>query len=227
MILEFFGLPGVGKSYLGMQIERELNSNGERCISIVERSRTSFHWKLWYKLAHLFVSVTPTYKEKVNSLISITKEYEARLPIYNVPAVRIVNYIKQIAFLDYIYSKLALKSTLYIFDEGIIQQIANMIVNYQLDKDTLGKMLAKLENGFTVVYMSWSIEKILDSIKQRNRHVCYIDELTGAKLEDFLSCYLNACELLSYVTKPIKINRESDISEYASVIIKETTGDAR
>lgn len=63
-----------------------------------------------------------------------------------------------------------------------------------------------------VVYVSCNHEMNLESIKKRNRHVCYIDELTGQDLLDCIKDYRSSCEKIKSLLEPLTICRENDIA---------------
>lgn len=210
MIIEFMGLPGVGKSYLGKQIEKELSYRGIKCISVVERSRTSLIWKFLSKCLHIGVSRMPKYRRLRNELVDLAYPYASARARYNENTVRIANYIEQIAFLDYVYTKQHSSKNVYIYDEGIAQQFVNMIVNFGVDIEIIQSMILLLGKYPKMVYMTYSVKKIKESIAIRNRHVCYIDELKDGELNKFLISYQEACNLVSCIFKPLNIDRADD-----------------
>lgn len=207
MIIEFMGLPGVGKSYLGKQVEKELSHRGVRCISVVERSRTSLVWKVLSKCLHIVIPSTTDFKRLKEKLLSVASVYTSSQAMYNENSVGIVDYIEQVAFLDYVYAKLRASKTVYIFDEGIAQQFANMIVNFDVNVEIMQNMLELLEEKPKTVYLTYSIEKIKESIESRDRHVCYIDELRDKELDQFLISYQKACNDVSCIITPLMIDR--------------------
>ena len=224
MIIEFLGLPGVGKSYLGKQIEKELSYRDIKCISVVERSRTSLIWKLLSKCLHIGISRMPKYIRLRNELADLAYPYTSARPKYNDNYVRVANYIEQIAFLDYVYAKLQSSKNIYIYDEGIAQQFANMIVNFEVDIETIQSMILLLGKKPKTVYMTYSVDKIKESITLRNRHVCYIDELKDGELNKFLISYQKACNMVSCVFKPLIIDRADDGQLNIDRIINTTIG---
>lgn len=226
MIIEFMGLPGVGKSYLGKQLENELSYRGIKCISVVERSRTSLRWKLLSKCLHIIIPTTAYYRELREELIEIASASanNSSRAVYNDNSVDIVDYIEQIVFLNYVYTKLQSSRTVYIFDEGIAQQFANIIVNFGSSIETVQYMLLLLGENPKTVYLTYPFEKIKQSITARNRHVCYIDELRDKELDQFLSSYQKACDSIACVVKPFIIDRTDDNRLYIDKVMQVILG---
>lgn len=224
MVIEFMGLPGSGKSFLGNRIEEKCAVKGKKCVNVIDRSRTSFCWKTVFKLLHMLLPALPSYRDELNHLCEVATEYLAIQPRYNYDSVQIRNYIGQIVFLKMLYVKLINSKTLYIFDEGIAQQFVNIRVNYNVSEEILRGMYVVLQQELNAFYLMSPLEVVKDSIEKRNRHVCYIDELKGINLDKFLVDYQDACEVIKSIVHPLRLDRETAADGNADIIISRWEG---
>lgn len=227
MIVEFMGLPGAGKSSLGRELEQELSRRGLRCLSVVERSRATLGGKLLSRLAHVLVQTFPQYRRQRKELLRLASGALERPPRYNEDGVRLSDYLEQAVFLRVLYSRLEKSRTVYLFDEGIAQQLVTMTVNFGLDENTLRSLLRVLGELPDVVYITCKPEAAKEAIRARDRHACYIDELQGEELDGFLTAYQRTCEQLAALLPPIRLDREAGIRANIEAVLQRTGGEER
>ncbi|MBQ3543813.1 MAG: hypothetical protein IJA34_02310 [Lachnospiraceae bacterium] len=220
MVIEFYGMPGSGKTTFANDFAKKKYGDVS-LINITDKSRTSFWYKVYFKILRTLVKKNKEYLKYRDELIDIVREYRSISAKYNENNVFIDDYVMEMAYDIWTYKKLYEKKKIYIFDEGIVQQIINMCVNYDVDIKTVEKLVDYIKKGKEYrCYYTNSIESTINSIEQRNRHVCFIDELKGKELEDYLNKYNQSCSTLLGLTDSIKINREDDFDYKSDVICK-------
>lgn len=216
MVIEFYGMPGSGKTTFANEIVKKKPCNIS-WINVVHKSRTSIGYKVYIKLMEMVAVNDKDYKKNNDKILDIVRDYR------DVPAKfnegYIDSYVKVIAFNLWLYKRMYSKQKIYIFDEGIVQQIINMCVNYDLDTVTAEKLVNYLSCGQeSRIFYETSVECTEKSIMKRNRHVCFIDELTGQELREFLDKYNEKCHLLYRLTNSKKINRDEMVKDKEDVI---------
>lgn len=205
MVVEFFGVPGAGKTYLANKAAKKFRGEGKKCENVTDKSRTEFFFKLRFKISSALIRFSGGYKRKLVYLKKLTEEYREIPAKYN--DCFIIDYLKAIALMDCLYAKYGKKKGIYIFDEGICQQAANMIVNYGVTPEIAGKAIESCENSGDKIYLETDLDTALSSVKERNRRVCFIDNLEGDTLRGFLISYTEACESIRLITEAEVIKR--------------------
>lgn len=220
MVIEFYGMPGSGKTTFANDLVKKSYGNIS-WVNVTDKSRTSFLYKVYFKILRIITKKNKKYLKIKNEVIDIVREYKNISAKYNENNVFIDDYAIEMAFDIWMYKKLYEKKKIYIFDEGIIQQIINMCVNYDVDIKTVEKLVDYIKMGKEYrCYYANSVESTINSIEQRNRHVCFIDELKGKELKDYLNKYNASCMSLFELTDSIEINREDDFDNKSDVICK-------
>jgi len=178
MILELFGLPGSGKSYIIKKINDNkpigavsCNSLKNAIISILKRCSvyTPSSIRLRHKLDIIYkdINTTPLYIRR-----------DARY------------YINNLLMVAFGYKHSGKKKIF--MDEGIIHRIVGFAVNYEL---TIEKTIQLVEvfrayiDLATVVYLDVPEDECFKSIKSRNRHEHDMDELDDGALRNYLTSY--------------------------------------
>ena len=209
MIVEFFGIPGSGKTFLANKIVAETNNKKYQIVNLIDKSRTSIFYKIMFRVLFFFAKREKQYCSNVKKIQSTLSAYQTVPAKYN--KVFIDRYVNKIAFYLYLYERLEKKGKIYLFDEGIYQQVVNMMVNYGVSqKDALCVIKIVSENFFRRVFFECDIETSFLSMKKRNRHVCFIDDLNEEDLKVFLSQYEVCCECLAKMPFVITMKRSSD-----------------
>lgn len=211
MIVEFYGTPGAGKTYLANAIVSQLEKEGIHAENIVELGRSKVKNKAINKVVRVFLRFLPRYKRLQADLRQVAQKYISIPAKYNDE--QISGFLDNIIYYSYWYERLRNKKGVYLFDEGIAHQYVNMMANYGVSKADIVKLSKLIPYMPPVVYVTCEISRNLESIKSRNRHVCYIDELTGTDLESCLDAYRCGCELVEDIVSPYRVRREDDIKE--------------
>lgn len=216
MVIEFIGIPGSGKTHFCKYLLRTLNLPESR--DIVEASRTVCKYKILFKLLQLECRNKRFYKELKAVLKKLLKPYAEAIAEFN--TVDIYSYIDSLIFYCFLTDKLQAKKELYLLDEGILQQIINMYVNFDISEETINEIIDVLSLYIHSAYIRCTLEISKRSIKERNRHVCYIDEIHGEKLNRFLAKYMIGCEIVGKVAKSYILNRDELLENNVDHLIK-------
>ena len=82
-------------------------------------------------------------------------------------------------------------------DEGIVQRTISFAINYDLDGQTIIKILESFESLFQttdVIFVEISSEEAFKSIKERNRKESKMDFFSDETLLDYLKEYEVVCK---------------------------------
>lgn len=195
MIIDFLGTPGCGKTYLVNSLVERTKHRQIKCVNITENSRSKLFWKIKFKV-YGFISLI--YFHKLYKHLSlILKNYQHIKPKYSESNVRA--YLRSLILRLYLYRLYNKKKDLYVQDEGVLQLIATICVNFNVDENSLREMISLFVFPQTI-FLNRQICICKDNIKKRNRHVCAIDELKDTELDEFLSLFKEKCEFLCSLT---------------------------
>jgi|GEM_PF-2417776 len=211
MVIDFYGLPGSGKTYLANKLVNNYKKNNYKASNIIEFERGNIFWKIYVQILKLFMVFNKTYRNEIAELKFILKEYKTEEARFN--NVQISYYIKRLVYLRTLYKRQIPQKNFLIYDEGILQLIITIAVNYDLPNDLIKKLIdynSKILSNIITVYNSISIENCIESIIQRNRHVCYIDELDNVEREIFLRENYKIAEEICKLVDSCIVERNDD-----------------
>lgn len=219
MIIEMVGSPGSGKTYLSNDIVKSLIDKDKFAINVIDKQRNKFIIKVLWKLYRNFIKFNVSYKKELKRVKNIFREYQYKESEFI--NVDINYYFERLVFLKYLYRKLNVSSNVYIFDEGILQILCSMSVYFNIDlklyKDDLKHIIP---DDIVFIYVDASKNTILQSIENRNRHVCAMDELNGQTLIEFLDRYIYSCEALTKFVSCCKVHRSSKLEKNVTSVIE-------
>lgn len=219
MVIEMTGLPGAGKTYLGNAFVKSMKSENIIAVNWVNMRRTSIVYKLKGRITRCFTYIIPDCILYRKEICNILKNHLSETAIYSHVFIR--SYIDNIVEYTYLYKKYHDKGKILIFDEGIIQQLVNILVNFDLSEAEKEKLFTAIKyKNFSSVYLKIDINDAIKSIISRNRHVCAIDELRGKELDKFLNEYKAACDLCAEKMHSLELHRNSDIEENVKSLYK-------
>ena len=218
MIIEFYGTPGAGKTFLAEKIVVQMRSEGIRAKNIVELGRTKIKNKAINKVVRVLLKVFPKYKRLKTELSQVVADFASIPAKYNDESIG--GFLDNIVYYSFWYDRLRGKRGVYLFDEGIAHQYVNMIANYEITTCEVSKLMGFVSAMPPVVYVTCEKTVNLDSIQARNRHVCYIDELKGNELKACINDYCSACENIREMVSPITVRREDSIQNNIQLIRK-------
>lgn len=202
MIIELYGLPGCGKSFLLSSLTGKMDAS---------HSTKNPCREMLMKLLKKAVVFTPG-AMKLKKKIYVVLGTEKKSPIYFYRPLSV--YIDNLCMIATSYRRLKRKD-LYM-DEGYIQRIVAMAVNYGISiEDTFHiiDIIRKVIPYTYTFYLYYDAEACFQSIKGRNRHEVEMDELDDEMLMKFLKQYEVYFRLISKKYHYPKITRE----EYSSL----------
>ena len=198
--VELFGVPGSGKTYLANELVKQYEKRGDGAINDTEWSRSSFVGKATNRVRRERLVRSETYQTIRDALARELDAYRDVAARYNDVGIGYyINMLAEYAARWGVWQGAAGKgaSSIVILDEGLPQILSTMIVNYGIDAEHLAKMVAMLPTPGTCVWVRVPLELAKARFEQRDRHVCYVDELQGSELEGFLRDYDAACALVA------------------------------
>ena len=191
MVIELYGSPGAGKTYIKEQLIEE-----EGCQGSPNKENPLI------RIAKRLVIYLPS-SRKIRKKI-IKKIENVNEPAYNnVTLESCVDNIVMVLF-GYRHTRRKL-----FMDEGVVHRLISMSVNFRIGFDCLSEILDSLSpwlEDVTVFYLFAEPEECYQSIKKRNRHICNIDELEDGELRNYLRDYKLYCD---YVYKKMGYQRIS------------------
>ena len=195
MILELFGLPGAGKSYIIKKINNNKPIGAASCNSLKNAIISIL------KKCSVYTPSSIMLKHDLNI---ICRDINT-MPLYIKRDVRYhINNLVMVAF-GYKHSG----KKMIFMDEGIIHRIVGLAVNYEL---TIEKTIEKFKPYIdiaTVVYLDVPEDECFKSIKNRNRHEYDMDELDDDALKNYLSSYRKYFEKICQQYRFMRITRNN------------------
>lgn len=213
MVVELIGLPGAGKTYLSDKVSRHKTD----VVNLGELSRENLWVKSVLFVIKKYIRVTLKYQKSAKTIFQIiyTKE-----PLFGEK----IKYddIVDCLLWELLSSKLEKKKRVYLVDEGVAQKITYIAAIYRLTNDEMRTVFTSISHPSKLVYLNTPLDGARDAIRQRNRHVCEMDELDVAALNVYLRSYLNSIEfyLANYEAKIIyrKDSIDYNIKEFVKYI---------
>lgn len=210
MVVDFCGLPGSGKSFYANAFSQRCRSNRITCVNLTDRIYFHLLWKIYFRLLKFFFFKTAKCRKKRSKMKNILAEYLNRPALFNNGTV--CYYIDSLLFIQYLHAKYKNKTRIYIYDEGVTQQFANMIVNFEIPIATVKCVYEMLQDDAKTIFFESTVNRSFELMRKRNRHACSIDELTENQTKDFLLSYNNALIVLNenFELKCIKCGKSTE-----------------
>lgn len=202
MFFEYLGIPGGGKTFFANQYKERLTKDKMPFLD-VSRKRTMPLWlKIFYKLAEFFLLKLPKYRHQIKEYEQLCKQ-SAKKPKY-LPFS--LDYcIKDIVLASLLHDVFNSKDKIFINDEGQLQRIVFLIVQYDIPFDKVWAIYKNRKNVNTC-YIDQDVETAFRNIRNRNRHVCPMDEMDDEKLKAYLQDCLDVCNMIKEM---MMLNKES------------------
>jgi hypothetical protein len=207
MLIEFMGLPGSGKTTFANDLgDHAQTLFGSNLLNLTQLSRSKFSWRLRaYALRKLFLMIP--------AAVVIRKECIRLLdkPL-NLPAryggEQLADYVNDLSLRIWLHDRLDNSEGCYCLDEGVSQSLVILRVNFDISETILESLYTKVCNSaFRPFWYRVNPAIAEASMIGRDRHVCYIDELRGSELTEYLSRFNDACELVARITNAFPIER--------------------
>lgn len=225
MIIELFGLPGSGKSYIASKLADELQKKNIKAFNVTSYLNDILAGKIMKKV--LLSGIQLGFFEK-----KLYREIAEMLPRHELWASKFGIYESAEYPIDMItlilhMQKRETNDVVYIYDEGAIHSIVKMMADFELGYSVTEKLIEYvLKTIFTndgiVVYNRATVEICIQSIKKRNRHVCTFDELSGDRLKGILKNYKKSCDKIAENSAVVLIDRNDDMKKVERIISKIT-----
>ncbi|MGT2910905.1 hypothetical protein ACVR1I_04210 [Streptococcus cameli] len=200
MKIEFYGPPGCGKTYI---VEKLTGTSRE----LIRKKATSpFLAKL--KLLSKYSPQSLYFKRNVKKIL----KNESSQPLFHETDKNLM--IDSIILVATSYKlKIGSKN---ILDEGLVQRIISLAINFGLSNEKTIELIAFFEpllKEVKVVSVSLSFEELWDSIKKRGRKESKMDYFDDATLGAFVRRYIELCEVVTSTFKFEEITR-ADVNTF-------------
>ena len=195
MIVELFGCPGSGKTYV-------LESMDNKHKNTTQDSKVRRWLKRICKSLILFSPCAFEVRKCILSKIDPLK-YQSSFQTSSIK--RIVSNISMLASV-YKYTKKE-----WYIDEGIIHRIINLCVSYGIPKEIMYEIIVSLKDimkEVTPYFLDTSVDICYESILARGRHEASIDFVRGEELRLLLRKYYEYCSYIAAQMGYKRISRE-------------------
>lgn len=191
MIVEYFGIPGSGKTYRANLFKEKLKREGIKYIDI-SRYRSMPIWlKVFYKLADYAIVILPKYRKQIAEYSEICKSCTDE-PAFVPFSLRYC--IKDIVLYSLVNEVFCHFGKTVVNDEGQLHRALSLVVQYGCSlAQVLDIYLSHRHDGI-VRYVRTSAESAYKNIKKRNRKVCPMDEMNDKILMEYTKIFEKVCE---------------------------------
>lgn len=198
MIIEFFGIPGCGKTYQANLYKQHLKLEGKRYLDI-SRSRGLPLWlKLCYKLADFAILILPKYRKQIAEYREVCYDCPSE-PAF-VP-ISLDYCIKDIVLYSLVYDVFGSSRRIILNDEGQLHKIIVLIVQYCCPIDEVMKIYLSHKRKIEIKHIKTSLDKAFNNIKQRNRNVCPMDKMDDNKMKEYMRKFETVCYEVDLINK--------------------------
>ena len=205
MIVEFYGLPGSGKSTVAEPIVKKLREKGFRVLTYTDFN-SSYNNSFGLVLNNLnlaFLLLQLIFREKMG----INKKRASCIKAI----LRTNEFYKSSSDADYI-----------IMEQGILQNVISLYYDHEIrDTDTLKKIFQTVRNEFLPVVTEIDSEEAFKRMLTREKEPERLDKLDGEKQRKIYQIYDdNIRKFESVFTDFIKIDTSIDPQTNAETILK-------
>lgn len=196
MIVELYGCPGCGKTYLVHKI-----TGKDDTVAMSDNKIKSSLINVAKKVS-LFIPESVKIKK---SLLEIVKD-EPQEGLYIKRSVK--EFVDNIVLLAFGYKHI--KKDMFMA-EGLIHRIVSMAVNFGWGEEIVDRIIDTISNllgNVSPVYLYVDPEVCFESAKERNRHDTEMDELQDDKLKSYIHDFKRLFDHITVKYQYIKITRE-------------------
>lgn len=221
MIVELFGLPGSGKSYIANGLIAELKERNIRAVNMTEYMNNTFVGKVEKKLL-LYGIQLGVFEKSRKKIIDMLPQHKTWVSMYGI--YESANYPINMIVLNLLVQKQKTDNVIYIYDEGVVHSIVKMMADFELDNSVTKALIECViktisSSGGIVIYNMATVETCIQSIKTRNRHVCVFDELSTEKLYKILNNYKSYCDKIADDQTVMRIDRNDKMKDNLEQVI--------
>ena len=189
MIVEYFGIPGGGKTYHANLYKKQMEEAGRPFFDISRHKGTPLWLKLLYKLADCAIYILPKYKKQIDLYNDICKNCEKDIS-------RLKSRIHNIVFFSLVYDVVSKIKRTIINDEGQIHWILSLYANNKCPLEEVLKVYSQNKHNVILRCVKTTTDVAFKNIRKRNRQVCYVDKLNDSALRNYLSSFEDSCDIL-------------------------------
>lgn len=189
MIIEYFGLPGSGKTTFCNRICNEQHLKNPR-IFFKDNLFGKILFHIFLNTFYINYSLLKKYKE--GKKILSNKKYVNKIN----PNISIELYLKYIVFIFYIENRY----DAIVLDEGVIHYLTALYAEFEVDFDLLDdiyKIFKVIDKDIVYKSTNCDISKAIENCKKRNRKDAPIDFLNDDELYSIENRYKQAEEYYS------------------------------
>ncbi len=191
MIVEYFGIPGSGKTFQTNLYKQQLSREGKKYIDISRYIGTPLWLKALYKIADYAILVLPKYRKQIAEYKEVCKNCPKE-PAF-VPFS--LNYcIQDIVLYSFIYDIFNKFERFVVNDEGQLHRVISLIVQFNPPFEEIMSIYQNNFHGEKCSYIRTSVETAFSNIKKRNRNICPMDEMDDQSLKAYMLTFYNICE---------------------------------
>ncbi len=191
MIVEYFGIPGSGKTFQASLFKERLWQEGIKYIDISRYSGMPLWLKVFYKLADYAILVLPKYRKQIAEYKAACKDCP-KDPAF-VPFT--LDYcIKDIVLYSFVNDIFRRSEKTFVNDEGRLHRVVFLIVQFNCPFEPVFGIYLSHKHNETIRYVHTSSEQAFQNIKNRNRKVCPMDEMDDKLLKEYIGTFEVVCE---------------------------------
>lgn len=191
MIVEYFGIPGSGKTFQASLFKEKLWQEGIKYIDISRYSGMPLWLKVFYKLADYTILVLPKYRKQIAEYKAACKDCPKDPAFVPFTLDYCIKDIVLYSFINDIFRR-SVKTT--VNDEGQLHRVIFLIVQFNCPFEQVFGIYRSHMHNETIRYVQTSSEQAFQNIKNRNRKVCPMDEINDELLMEYIKTFEGVCE---------------------------------
>lgn len=191
MIVEYFGIPGCGKTYQANLYKKELERKGIAYIDLSRWKGTPLWLKIFFKVTDKLFVIWPKYRNMRCRLRNLCKDVYSKKKKYLPFSVNYcIDRIISSVFLEDVFGNC---NKIAINDEGLMQWVIFLNVQYGVEISDILLYIEPFNCQASMTFIDTHISNALDNIRKRNRHICPMDEMEDMALKGYLEDFYSAC----------------------------------
>ena len=224
MMVDFVGLPGCGKSFMTEKLQQRLSEKGFVVHNLSRNRKTSIACKILFKLAALFLYVSPYYYRKKKMILekigdAETIPYESNFFIKEKKKI-----VKDLILNSFVHNAFDSPKKIFLNDEGIVHKVLYMTIFFKIPLNSMMEIFEILRTKPLTFFIKCSVEQSFASIKERNRKDCPMDFLNNDELLFFLNSFLKKINLMQKMICLPEIDRDNDLEQKLAMVCEVVTG---
>lgn len=191
MVVEFFGIPGSGKTFQANLFKKKLRHNRIKYIDFSRHSGMPLWMKIFYKMTDYAILVLPKYRKQIAEYKEVCKDCP-KAPAFI--SFSLDYCIKDIVLYSFVNDMFRQSETIIVNDEGQLHRVIFLIVQFNCPFDQVFDLYLSHKHNETIRYVQTSSEQAFQNIKNRNRKVCPMDEMDDNLLKEYINTFARVCE---------------------------------